>query len=387
MWLVPALVAKILCGIIYGYLYAHYFPDSDSWNYFRESLIDYRILLHNPVRFFSYRLNTSTITELFSVADNAFWSNVGENLLIKLLAVLNVFTGGNYYLTSILFNCFTFWGLYLLYALARKYFSGKSGLLILLIFFLPSCLFWNSGMDKDGLLVFFAGIFMFCLNKCLTEKVGFKCVLLCLAGFAGLLFMRSFTAITFVPAAIAWLLSFKAKRNAYLYFAGIYVLCIALFFWSGTSGTAYNLPLRFAEKQHGFIALEGNTKLPLTPLEPTVSSYIKVLPQALNHVFLRPYITEIKSPFHLVSFGENMVVVAFIIMVIWSAKKRVVLIFHHPFSLFLISVALTNMLGIGYTVPFTGAIMRYKALYVVLLLIPFLNCIRTYSDRTVETYI
>lgn len=386
MWLVPALIAKIISGIIYGYLYAHYFTDSDSWNYFNESLSDYHILLQDPAAFFTIHADWATVTDFFSNADNAFWSNAGENLLIKMLAVLNVFTGGNYYLTSILFNCFTFWGLYLFYSVALKYFPSKGALLIMLIFFLPSSLFWNSGMDKDGMIVFFGGMFIFYFDRCLSRESIFKNGLLSLISFTGLLFMRHLTAVIFLPAAIAWLISFSAKKNAYLRFAAVYIVCLLLFWWSGTSGSAYNLPLKFAEKQHLFLAMEGNSKLPLTPLEPAVTSYIKVLPEAVNHVFLRPYITEIKSPFYLLSFVENLFVVVIIILVIWIVKKRTLLILRHPFSLFLLSIALTGMLSIGYMVPFTGAIMRYKALFVVFLLIPFLSTVKSRKGEASEPY-
>ncbi|MFT3747009.1 MAG: hypothetical protein QM768_01785 [Agriterribacter sp.] len=386
MWLVPALMAKIIAGILYGYLYAHYFPVSDSWTYFRESLIDTKILFNNPKVFFSPNADTATITDLFSNAPDAFWSNAGENLLIKLIAVLNVFSGSNYYLTSILFNCFPFWGLYLFYSLAHKYFPGKGSLLIIFIFFLPSCLFWNSGMDKDGLLIFFAGIFMFYFDKCMSRETTIKSLFICLISFTGLLFIRNISAITFLIAATAWLISYKTKRYAYVYFLGVYIICTGLFFWTASSGGAYNLPAKLAEKQHQFLSMEGNTKIHLTRLEPTVLSYINVLPEALNHVFLRPYITEIKSPFHLLSFAENLAVLVTIMLIINAARKRTFFILHHPFSLFLLCVALSNLVSIGYIVPFTGAIMRYKAFYVIFLLLPFINCIKTSSNSAGEPY-
>ncbi|MFT3946634.1 MAG: hypothetical protein QM763_06635 [Agriterribacter sp.] len=384
MWLVPALMAKIIAGILYGYIYAHYFPVSDSWMYFVESLADTKTLFNNPKVFFSINVDTATITDFFSNAPNAFWSNAGENLLIKLMAVLNVFSGGNYYLTSILFNCFPFWGLYLFYSLAHKYFPGKGSLLIMFIFFLPSCLFWNSGMDKDGLLVFFAGICMFYFDKCMSKNATIKNVLICLASFAGLLLIRNLSAITFLIAAIAWSVSYKTKRYAYLYFLGVYAICIGLFFWSGTSNNTYNLPAKFAEKQHQFLLLEGNTRLYLTPLEPTVLSYIKVLPEALNHVFLRPYITEIKSPFHLLSFAENLAVIVIIMLIINAAGRRTFFILHHPFSLFLLFIALSNLISIGYMAPFPGTIMRYKALFIIFLLLPFINCIKTSPAKAAD---
>ncbi|HEX5026173.1 MAG TPA: hypothetical protein VFV68_12915, partial [Agriterribacter sp.] len=97
-WLVVAFVAKVIAGFAYGYVYANYFPVSDSWVYFEESLKEYHVLLNSPTDFFSTGLQFNDPANLFSTADNAAWSNAGENILIKLLAIFNLVSGSNYYI-------------------------------------------------------------------------------------------------------------------------------------------------------------------------------------------------------------------------------------------------------------------------------------------------
>ena len=92
-WLIVAFAAKVMAGIAYGYIYAHIFEVSDSWVYFEASLIEYHQLLTHPSVFFSTGIHFNNAGDLFSAADDASWSNAGENLLIKLLAVFNVFSG------------------------------------------------------------------------------------------------------------------------------------------------------------------------------------------------------------------------------------------------------------------------------------------------------
>lgn len=371
-WLIAAFVAKLAAGFAYGYVYAHYFPVSDSWVYFKESLVEYQNLLTRPSAFFSAGITFNNLTDFFSTADDAPWSNMGENLLIKLLAVFNVFSGGNYYINVIFFNALSFWGLYLIYFVAKKHIQ-KNGLLIFcIVFFLPSCLFWNSGIDKDGLIVFFTGTLIYAVHYCITVKRTVGQLGVCVLSFVFIFLLRNINALILLPAIAAWWISVKVvPARPYLSYLIVYSACIVFFFLSVSFPSKFNLPLKLAEKQHQFLTLEANTVLPLTPLKPTIKSYAEVLPQAVNHVFLRPYITEIKSPFHLMAFAEMILIITIILLaVLWGAKHMLRQLLQ-PFCLFLIMVSLGGLLITGYTVPFTGAIVRYKALYIVLLLLPF----------------
>ncbi len=376
-WMTVAFAFKVTAGMIYGYLYAHYFEVSDSWAYFEESLLDYHEVLHHPSSIFSYKISWQHFWEPFSSSHNAFWSNAGENLLIKLLVLFNVLSGGNYYINVILFNVFSFLGLCFLYLTARAYIRGNTRLLFMTIFFLPACLFWNSGIDKDGLIVFFTGVLIFAVHRCISKSVNFQRITVMLISAAFLLLLRNINAVLLLPALIAWWISAKMKKVSWLPFLLIYSFCILFFFGSVYLPSNFNLPRQLAVKQHLFLQLEAGTVLPLTPLKPDFLTYLKVLPEAVNHVFFRPYITEIKSPFHLMAFMELLLIIGFLLFSMWKARKQQMRSLLQPFSLFAILVALSGLLLIGFTVPFPGAIIRFRALYDALLVIPFIELIRT----------
>ena len=135
-WLIAVFLIKITAGFIYGYLYSHYYTTSDSWDYFNDSLIEYNNLLHNPAAFFSIGTDKGSLTQFFSTANNAFWNNAGSNMVIKFLAILNVFSFGNYYVSCILFNIFSFAGLYLIYKTAALHFKANRFIIFILCFFI-----------------------------------------------------------------------------------------------------------------------------------------------------------------------------------------------------------------------------------------------------------
>lgn len=373
-WIAVAFIAKAAAGMVYGYIYSHYYTVSDSWVYFKESLGDYHDLIHNPAHFFSINSDFRHFTGLFSTSDDAFWSNAGENILIKLLGMLNVFSNGNYYIDVILFNAFSFWGLYLIYRVTVYHLPGNNVWIYLLIFFWPSCLFWNSAIDKDGLLIYFTGILINSVHNYILRKKAVLSLLLAVVSFAGILLMRNVNALIFVPAIIAWWMASKIPGRHWAIFIVTYSAAILIFFLSELPGSPFNLPQQFADRQHQFLSLEADTRLPLTTLQPTLISYIKVFPEAVNHIFFRPYITELSSPFHAITWGENIIFICIIVLSL-VGKRPTVSNFTKPFNVFLWAVSLTGLLLIGYIVPFPGAIIRYKAFYAMIFLLPFVGSV------------
>lgn len=385
-WLAAGYITKVLAGMAYGYAYAHYFEISDSWMLYNESLKEYQYLLHNPSAFFSTDLQFNNMTDVFSNADNATWKNFDDNLFIKLLGILNILSGGNYYLTVVLFNFFPTLGLYYLYVTVQKSLASHKLLTFLLIFLLPSCLFWNSGIHKDGLIVFFSGALIYCICRSIYYRPNWKLTTVAIICFAFIFLFRNVTALLLVPGITAWIWSVSLGRKHYISYLVLYTVFFCLFFVSSLLSPKFNLPLKLSEKQHEFLALKGNSLLPLTPLEPTVKSFVSVFPEAVNHVFLRPYPTEVTGIFQLMSFLENIFTFSILIIAIWKFRSNLSTALLHPFAIFLIALALSGLLLTGYIIPFTGAIVRYKSYYMVLLLLPFLSAIRKVSSGSLPSH-
>ncbi|MBC7652277.1 MAG: hypothetical protein H7101_11060 [Deinococcales bacterium] len=126
-----------------------------------------------------------------------------------------------------------------------------------------------------------------------------------------------------------------------------------------------------ADRQEAFLTLEGGSFMPLPALKGTLASYIHALPAAVNHVFMRPYLTEAKSPLLIFAALETLLVIIAVGCLLLYLKK-IKTITNHPLLMLLLSLSIINYLIIGYTVPFAGAIVRYRVFFEVILLIPIL---------------
>lgn len=367
------LTVKLIIGCIYGYLFLRFYNGDDTWSYHSQSLDEFKILSNNPLEFVkdlfrhSYRKNQAFT--FFDTTTN-YWKDLQYSILIKLLAVFNVFSRGNYYTNVLFFNLFTFWGHYFFYKLFTNYFPDKKAIAFIVVFLFLPLTFWESGIRKDGLaFIGLAGSLYYFVEygRCKNYRHLIKAILF----FSLLLLIRNFIALSLIPVLVAFYACYYFKTKA------LYVFSIAtfgfatLFFLSSLGPSGYNLPQKMAERQEAFQHLEGGSYMYLPQLEGSLKSYIEVLPYAINHTFLRPYITEGKSPLLLFAAIETLFVLIITALALLQIKKLKA-IGKHPLLMLLLFLALINYLMIGYTVPFTGAIVRYRVFFEVILLLPML---------------
>src|ERR1700730_2563393 len=114
---------KVLLGCLYGYIFLKYFGGDDTWMYHHDSITEYQKLVHHPDIFFKDFLPAASFVPAHDfceglglyIQDLEYW------LMIKLLAVFNIFSRGNYYINVLFFDFLTCWGPLLLYQLMYSY--------------------------------------------------------------------------------------------------------------------------------------------------------------------------------------------------------------------------------------------------------------------------
>ncbi len=119
--------------------------------------------------------------------------------MVKMLAVFNFFSRGNYYIDVVFFEWIPLTGLLFLFKLLRSEFHTKKNALIVVMFFVPSIAFWLSGIRAEGLLVFFLGVLLY-YTHCWFEKRRIRYFLFIIIAFAGLFIFRTSSLLILLPA-------------------------------------------------------------------------------------------------------------------------------------------------------------------------------------------
>ncbi|MBI2729810.1 MAG: hypothetical protein HYX40_03505 [Sphingobacteriales bacterium] len=294
--LVILFIIKVLGSIVYGIIYSR-IPNhavlADTWRFFYESRQETDLIFKDPAKYFTdifYNPYEKGYLRFFS-GHHSYWSDLKSNFMVKLVSIFNLFSLKNYYINVIFYSFISFFGPVALYRLFLKIFPDKKNFLIAGCFLIPSFVFWCSGLHKDGLIFNGIAFIMYQLQK-ITEEEGFSLkrivyIILCLLL---ILPLRNYITLALIPAIASWLMASKFKNRKWIAYTIIYFLCGVLFFTSRFINPKINLPLSVSMRQSEFVNLKGNSFIETTPLMPGFKSFIRNLPEALNHSLLRPLV-------------------------------------------------------------------------------------------------
>ena len=370
-WQITAIfTCRVLLGCLYGWVFLKYYGGDDTWMFFSDSLAEKSKMLQHPLTFFSDLTPDAAFKEGNNFMQGlAFYSrNLEYYSLVKLLAIFDLFSGSNYYIDLLFFEFLILWGPVLLFKLLNRNFPGNRNTLLVIIFFLPTLHFWLAGIRAEGLLLLFMALILYQTNKWFVSRkfIDFLWIVLATAGF---FIYRSQYLLVFLPAFIGWTISRSSPKKAVLYFLSIYLICIVAFTVSLWISPNKNLALPVIQRQQEFMRLHGNTRLALDSLHPTLSSFVQVFPVAFCNTLIRPLITEAKGSLQILTSIEIML--GWVLFIIWFFYRRPgwKKILTNPLILLFIFYGFSQILLVGYTVPFPGAIIRYKSIPIQFLLI------------------
>lgn len=362
---------KILAGIAYFQFYSlpANKPTSDTWKFYNKSLGETDVLLNDPVRFTKslFISKYQTTGGLFS-DQQSYWNDVKDDVMVKLMAVFNVFTNKSYYSNIIFFNFLFFFGLIAFYRLMRSFFPDKNNLLLASVFLIPSFIFWCSGIHKDGLIFSILGVVLYSFNLILERKKLLKAMLVILAGLAVMFLLRSYLVLALVPCLLLGLLVNRFPTRKLMIVTVCLVLGIIFIFTAKYVHPKLNISAYIVEKQLQFKQLEGGSEVSTNNLQPTFISFLKSLPSALDVAFLRPYINE-KGLSSTIASVEVLFLWMIFLYCLLTARKISV----PPIVIVCWSFAFLVLIIIGYTVNFSGAVVRYRSLTLPLLITPVLG--------------
>lgn len=360
---------KISAGVAIGWLSAYYYPQgSDYWMIHRESLINYEMLRNEPGTFFK-ELFTSPYGHFGGYFDSvgSYWTDLKNNLVIKTEAIINMFSGGNYYVNSIFFNLPGFIAHVALYKMFRRFYPGHHYSLILGAFLLPSALYFSSGIHKDAFLFMgVAGMMYACISHDTT--ISRRRWLLIFLSFILIALVRSYVLASLIPALVAYRFSMRyPKTRTYIFVYSLVLVGALAAHWF----TAFSPATVITQKQQAFLNLpEAQSQISIDTLDGSARSVLHALPTAAVNIGTQPRFWEESLPSTLIVPGLEWYVYLLVITfgIIWYRQSRLPI---QPLISCLLFV-IPLLLLIGFIVPNSGSIIRYRALYLPYLITPFL---------------
>lgn len=350
------------------YVSLHVFEVSDSVVFHHLGLEEFKLLLHSPGEYLVNIFQDPYHQHYAGVFDisHSYWNNLRTNLLAKILSLFDLFSLGSFYVNTLLFNFLVFFGVVALYKAFNHFFPNRRKLLILFIFLFPTTVYFTAAIHKDGLIFMALGVIIYQTYRIFyTYQKGWHFLWLMLMALL-IFLMRNFVFMALIPGMAAWLISKKEPKYSAVAYSVIFAACILIFFVSANLfPSSLNFPQIVAERQHAFIGLGGDSFLKSPMLQPDFMSFARFFPIALDHIFLRPYVTDFTLLKYIPFIFETLfLLLLFLAWVIFPKKIE-----NKPVFYFFFFFSVSILLAIGYTIPNLGALVRYKSPYSLFLMV------------------
>lgn len=376
--IIPLFLLKIIAGLAIGWLSDKYYPQGNDYHILNdEGFKEYQLLLSDPKEFFS-NIFVSTYSHYDGFFDSigSYWNDLKNNLIIKAIAICNIFSRGDYYTNSLFFNFFSFIGHVALFRVFLHMFPLKKWAAITGCFLVPTMLYFTSGIYKDLVVFSMLGFFCYALYFSVEHNASVRRIAVLIISWLCILLIRNYVAVILLPLGTAFFISSRYKKNSLAVNGITYAVCLMLLIILPLIRPGLQ-PLKIiAQKQQDFSALPvASSQIGNTNLEPNLKSFVKELPVAVNHGFFRPYVWEKGGRFNLPLAIELMALQALIVLSIITYNRSLAI--NRPFIIFGFALAITLILLTGYIVPNTGSIARYRSVYLPFIVTPLLAMINS----------
>ncbi|MEM0938599.1 MAG: hypothetical protein AAF600_01825 [Bacteroidota bacterium] len=346
------LLVKLMAGLVLGWIFASYYQFGDTFVFFEKS----RVLAKLPIREYLEAIFSSSTYEVSDEPRVLFFT--------KFLSFFVRITNGSYWISSLYLSFISFCAAWYLVKVLKNIYPSILTISIVSFLFMPTVVFWSSGILKDSLafsaLAFFVSTVLRVYHK---NKISFFEMLLFVLGIFILLKMKHYLLISFL--LLTGLLSFftlikRSSLNYRLIGIGIFVIAvIATQFIHPHLKFDRLIQTLYKNNQTITTHTDPQKRLSIDIASPEVLSLLKEIPEAMHIGLFRPSLfdeTSIWGWFHRI---EN-TILAFL----FSFSVLLYLKYQPKLDLSLVISSMITMLILGtilsLSTPNFGTLVRYK---------------------------
>lgn len=360
-------------------IYRFYYDGGDTVSYHASGVSMLNFIKDYPLKF----LDILFYDSLQDYADTDFLryrpgilylNNRATYFIVKISMILNFFAFNSFVYVSLLCSYFSFFASWKFYLFIKDKIPDYSRQVGFAIFFMPSIVFWGSGLFKDtftlaGLYFLFIGVVSIFGYK----KYTMANVLYFIFGIVFLFNIRSFFLLVTLPFIALWIfgLRFSSIKSSTLklFFVPIFLVVVSVSGYGIVSSLTQNfqeLSLENLEqKSKSFQSYHLSLKASaysLGDIEYTTPGIIKKIPAAINVTLFRPYLWEANKPIIFLSFLQSFMFmcITLYLMIRMKIIYFFVALVKSPEALSLMGFSLIYAFVTGFTSFNFGALDRYK---------------------------
>ena len=365
-------------AIAVGLVYQFYYGGGDTFAFHSHgSRWIWRAFQENPLNGFSmiFGDNNYRPTEIFRYASRIWYYRDDHSFfVVRVAGFFDLFTFSTYTATALFFASFSFLGAWSFYQSLVRIFPMMVKSAAYAVLFIPSVIFWGSGIFKDSLTLaslFF--IFSAILRLTyLKERNILLVIKLLLFGFI-IFSIKEYIILAFVCSLSFFLYHYYlGKIRSPFVKTALAPFLLVSFFGIGYlllnnlgEGSKYSIDnvantafITAQDIRYGW-GKEGGSGFDIG-YDGSISSMLSLMPVAINAVIFRPYLWEASNPFMLLAALEATIFILFTARVLFRSRFRLGRLFNNPITTFFVAFALLFAFAVGISTTNFGTLARYK---------------------------
>ncbi|HVA98806.1 MAG TPA: hypothetical protein VNG53_07925 [Bacteroidia bacterium] len=378
-----AVMVKIFGAFAFCMVYIFYYHGGDTISYFETSRALTNLMIQRPSDFFTVITHKASIANyyLFDGVKTGFpWPYMYFDpktfFVAKLLVPFMFVSFQSYLLTSVIFAWISFVGIWKMFLMFGKLYKNISFQLAIAILFIPSVIFWGSGILKDTVTLSASCWFIYALyNSLIIKKKPIKhFIILFISGYI-IYSIKPYILFALLPGAFILVIydrisRIKSKLFRYAVIPLIYIASFGggygiLTFLSGSFNVSKLLSEASVKQNDLQNADYDGHSFNIGSYNPTISGTLKAAPAALIAGLYRPFIWESKTVMMLLSGIENLIYLSLTIWILLKVNfiRLMRIIFENPLVLFCLSYSFFFAMIVGLSTSNFGALVRFKIAY------------------------
>lgn len=378
-YFLPALTVRIFGALLLGILYQFYYGGGDTFNYHTlGSRVIWEALWKNPSEGFNLLFSSGEDPLLaFEYSSRIlFYGDPSSYFIVRIATFFDLFTFSTYSATAVLFAIVSFIGMWLFFKAFVSSFPQLHKWIALAILFVPSVIFWGSGILKDSIVLACIGIMTYCVKELFIDRnIKLTTILWMVLCVIVTYKVKIYVLLCFLPAALLWIYASVFFKIRSLVLRGLLTpfLIVVLAFSgyyavlkTGEDDSRYSIEKLAQTAQTtaydiGFYTgKNAGSGYSLGELDGSFTGMIKLAPAAINVSLFRPYVWEVRNPLMVLSALESLMLMIFTVYILYKKRMLFFKAFSNPHILFCMTFSLTFAFAVGVSTFNFGTLARYK---------------------------
>jgi hypothetical protein len=309
-----------------------------------------------------------------------YFNDDNNYMVTKIVAVLSFLTFGKYMVINLFFSMISFSGVWRLYRFFYEQYPHLHKQLAIAILYLPTFVFWSSGILKDPICTGAMGWITYSLYEMFYKRKSFlkNAIIVLIAGYF-LINLKMYILVSYVPFFFLFLIlkNVNLIRNSFIKFLLGPALIIGSIFagqqvmkkfekdLGGYAAEGIANQIKHQQETYKQQAAEGigesNFSLGVN-FDGSMTSMLKMAPAAIIATLYRPFIWESTKISTLLSSLESLTLMIFTLSILlkFGPVNFFRTIARDPTITYCFLFALLFALFVGATTPNFGTLCRYK---------------------------